>query len=222
MLQSSTLSFLKKLKKNNNKPWFDANKKEYELAKQDFINLVEDTLKELSKKDIRFGELEAKKCIFRINRDVRFSKDKSPYKTNFGASFIIGGKKSPLAGFYIHLEPGNSFMGGGLWMPEPESLKKMRQEIDYNFKEFKTIVEGKAFKAHFGSLAMEDALKNPPKGYDAENPAIEYLKLKHYVTSRRYSDETLLDKGILKEISKSFNTILPLISFINRAISDEG
>ena len=114
MLQSSTLKFLKNLKKNNNKAWFDAHRKEYEAAKIDFENFIQSVLDKQSKNDRDLKELTAKKCMFRINRDVRFSKDKSPYKTNFGASMSKGGKKSGLAGYYFHLEPGKSFLGGGL------------------------------------------------------------------------------------------------------------
>src|ERR1051325_4115843 len=122
MLQSSTVKFLKALKKNNNKPWFDAHRKQYEAAKIDFENFIQSVLDKHSRNDADLKELEAKKCIFRINRDVRFSKDKSPYKTNFGASMDKGGRKSGLAGYYFHLQPGKSFLGGGLWMPEQNAL----------------------------------------------------------------------------------------------------
>src|SRR6266567_3625593 len=129
MLQPSTLKFLKELKKNNNKSWFDAHRKEYETAKADFEKFIQSVLDRHSKNDADLKELVAKKCMFRINRDVRFSKDKSPYKTNFGASMNKGGRKSILAGYYFHCEPSESFVGGGLWMPMPDDLKKVRTEI---------------------------------------------------------------------------------------------
>src|SRR6476660_1610082 len=120
MLQSSTLKFLKDLKKNNNKTWFDAHRKQYEAAKNDFENFIQSVLDKHSKNDADLKELTAKKCMFRINRDVRCSKDKSPYKTNLVASMDKGGKKSGLAGYYFHLEHGRSFVGGGIWMPSPD------------------------------------------------------------------------------------------------------
>src|SRR4026207_2423805 len=148
MLQSSTLKFLKDLKKNNNKPWFDANRERYEEAKADFANFIQQVIDVHSKKDKTLASLKAKDCMFRINRDVRFSKDKSPYKTNFGASINKGGKKAfGSAGYYFHLEPGGSFTGGGLYGPAPEELKKTRQEIDYNFTDFKKIIHSKKFRS---------------------------------------------------------------------------
>jgi uncharacterized protein (TIGR02453 family) len=219
MLRKSTIDFLKSLKKNNNRDWFEANRGDYEAAKADFTTLVEHVLGELGKLDARFLELSAKDCMFRINRDVRFSKDKSPYKTNFGAGFTIGGKKSALGGFYVHVEPDHGFIGGGLWMPQPDQLKKIRQEIDYSFHEFNKIIEDKTFKKTFGTLDMENALKNPPKGYEAENPAIEIIKLKSFVTGSPIQNNEWVEKGILTKISTSFKQLNPFISFINTAIS---
>jgi len=148
MVQASTIQFLKDLKKNNNKPWFDLNRKRYEEAKTDFANFVQQVIDAHSKKDKTISALKAKDCMFRINRDVRFSKDKSPYKTNFGASINKGGKKAfSTAGYYFHLEPGQCFVGGGIYQPMPDELKKVRQEIDYNFKDFTKIIQSKKFKA---------------------------------------------------------------------------
>ena len=220
MLRKTTIDFLKNLKKNNNKEWFDANRTEYLMAKEDFEGLVSIIILQLTKIDARYGELKPKDCVFRINRDVRFSKDKSPYKTNMGAGFSIGGKKSNMAGFYLHIEPGQNFVGGGLWMPDADALKKIRQEIDYNFNEFKKIVEYKTFKTTYGGISMENSLKNPPKGYDIENKAIEYLKLKSFVTSKSILDSELLDKKTIQKVQTSFNTIAPFISFLNTAITD--
>src|SRR6266542_778530 len=178
MLQSATIKFLKDLKKNNNKEWFDANRKVYESAKQDFENLVQTVIGIYCKKDDELASLKAKDCMFRINRDIRFSKDKSPYKTNFGASINKGGRKSILAGYYFHCEPSESFVGGGLWMPMPDDLKKVRQEIDYCFDEFTKIINNKKFKVVYGELHKgEDiSLSRPPKGYEDSNPAIEFIK----------------------------------------------
>src|SRR5687768_16744933 len=125
MLEPQTLTFLKALKKNNNKPWFDAHRAEYEAARIDFRNFIQLVIDALQKKDTTITGLTARDCLFRINRDIRFSKDKTPYKSNFGASIKRGGRKSGFAGYYFHCEPGASFIGGGLWMPEAEPLKNM-------------------------------------------------------------------------------------------------
>jgi uncharacterized protein (TIGR02453 family) len=220
MLQSSTLKFLRDLKKNNNKPWFDAHRGEYEKAKKDFEQFIQEVIDKHGKKDPTMKGLVAKDCLFRINRDVRFSKDKSPYKTNFGASINKGGKKSMLAGYYFHLEPGQCFAGGGIWMPLPEDLKKVRQEVDYNFAEFKKIIGSKKFKSVYGNLSKdaEFTLSRVPKGYEPDNPAAEYLKLKSYIAMINIKDADLNSKGPLKKITDAFEALLPLLNFINRAL----
>lgn len=220
MLEKSTLDFLKSLKKNNNKPWFDAHRAQYEAAKENVIAIATAAIEELGKIDARYAELEAKKCLFRINRDVRFSKNKDPYKTNIGAAFSLGGKNGPGGGFYIHLEPNACFIGGGIWQPEPNHLKKIRQEIDYNQADFLTAVEGKKFKSVFGQLSHEERLSRPPKGYETDHPLVEYLKLKHFVASRSISDEVMMSKGLRKEMAQCFQTMMPLIEFIDKAITD--
>lgn len=218
MLQKNTIDFLKKLKKNNNREWFEVNRPLYEAAKADCLILVAAVLNHLGKLDARFLDLEAKQCLFRVNRDVRFSKDKSPYKTNFGAGFTVGGKKSPLAGFYLHIDPTESFAGGGLWMPDADKLKNVRQEIDYHVDEFKTIVGNKKFVETFKELNQDDKLKNPPKGYDKEHKLVEYLKLKSYVAGHGLVESDLYGKELLKKITSSFDRLNPFIQFLNRAI----
>lgn len=220
MLQTSTLKFLKDLKKNNNKPWFDANRKAYEAAKADFIAFVDTVIEKHGKKDPSIAHLAAKDCIFRINRDVRFSKDKSPYKTNMGAFVNKDGKKAMTAGYYFHVEPGGSFGGGGLYMPPPDLLKNIRQEIDYNWKEFHQIINNKKFKAVFGDLSTEGDMKlsRPPKGYEADNPAIEYLKLKSWVGMQQFSDADLTSKDLVKKVCANFETLQPLLQFLNEGL----
>ena len=220
MLQSSTIEFLKELKQNNHKAWFDENRKLYENAKGDFLTLVGHIIEEVGKNDLNIALLQPKECVFRINRDVRFSKDKSLYKTNMGAGFSKGGKKSLLAGYYFHCEPGSSFVGGGIWMPPALELKKVRQEIDYNFKEFQGIVNHPNFKKEFNNLerSADTLLTRSPKGYDDINPAIEYLKLKSYIASNPISDTDLASKDLVSKIVTSFKALQPLIYFINQAL----
>ena len=221
MLQPATIKFLKDLKKNNNKPWFDANRKRYEEAKVDFANFIQQVIDAHGKKDKTIATIKAKDCLFRINRDVRFSKDKSPYKTNFGASINKGGKKAfSTAGYYFHLEPGQCFVGGGIYQPMPEELRKVRQEIDYNFKDFKKIISSKNFKSLYGDLdkSAEYSLSRVPKGYEPDNPAAEYLKLKSYIAFVPLKDEELTSKTLVKKSATAFQTLQPLIDFINESL----
>jgi uncharacterized protein (TIGR02453 family) len=221
MLLPSTLKFLKGLKKNNNKPWFDAHRKDYEAAKTDFASFVQLIIDKYGKKDETIAHLKAKDCTFRINRDVRFSKDKSPYKDNMGGYMSRGGKKSPFAGYYFHCQPGRCFMGGGLWMPMPPELNKVRQEIDYNFAEFKKIIGSKKFKSVYKDLSREAeyVLTRVPKGYEATNPAADYLKMKSFVALTPLKDTDLTSKDLLKKTTAAFEALQPLIEFINEAIA---
>lgn len=220
MLEPQTLRFLNELQHNNNKPWFDAHRKDYEAAKIDFQNFIQLVIDDLVRTDPSIAGMAARDCLFRINRDVRFSNDKSPYKNNMGASIKRGGKKSPYAGYYFHLEPGKSFAGGGLWMPEAAQLKAMRQEIDYNWEEFRAIVDDKAFKAVFGDLyrSPETSLATTPKGYEKDHPAINYLKFKSFIAETPLADAELTVAGLHKKTVTAFKTLYPFICFINRTV----
>lgn len=220
MLQPSPLKFLTNLKKNNNKPWFDAHRKEYDAAREDFTKFIQQVIDVFGKKDPSIAHLVAKDCMFRINRDVRFSKDKSPYKTNFGASINAHGKKSWTAGYYFHFEPGNSFMGGGMWMPESAQLSKIRQEIDYNLEDFKKLISSKKFKNVYGGLSndKEYLLVRVPKGYEADNPAAEYLKYKSFVATALVTDEELVSKSLINKVVKAYEVLQPFNIFLNEAI----
>ncbi|MFT4018747.1 MAG: DUF2461 domain-containing protein [Agriterribacter sp.] len=223
MLQQSTIQFLKSLAKNNNKPWFDANRPKYETAKKDFENFIQELIDAYGKKDASVASLAAKECMFRINRDIRFSKDKTPYKKNFAASINRGGKKSIFAGYYFHLEPGNSFIGGGIWMPMPAETQKIRQEIDYCFDEFKKIITAKKFTAVYKTLDQDPALRlaNVPKGYTKDNPAADYLKYKSWIAMQPFTDAELASKDLVKKSVEAFVALQPLIEFLNRAIGDK-
>lgn len=223
MLQPSTLKFLKDLRKNNTKEWFDKNRKAYEAAKEDFASLVNKVIADFGKKDPGISTLTSKDCLFRINRDVRFSKNKAPYKTNMGASIVHGGKKSDLAGYYFHLEPGgNSFVGGGKYMTDPDILKKIRQEIDYSWDEFSKIIKNKKFANYYGDLEKGEgmSLSREPKGYEKDNPAIDYIKLKSWVAIAPVTDADLTDKNLAKKIIAAFETLQPLVMFLNRALNE--
>jgi len=216
MLQAATIRFLKDLKKNNNKPWFEKHKAVY---LDDIEQMVQQVIDRLGKIDADIAPLQPKDCVYRIYRDVRFSKNKTPYKTNMGASFNKGGKKSPTAGYYFHCEPGNNLVGGGLWMPMAPELNKVRQEIDYNFAEWKKIISNRSFKKFFPEgLDTEEVLSRPPKGYNEANPAIEFLKMKSFVVTRTITDAEMQSKSAVKEVVKTFETMKEFILFLNRAL----
>ncbi len=219
MLLPSTIKFLKDLKKNNNRDWFEKHRPAYDSAKTDFANFTQQVIDKFGKTEPSIKNLASKECMFRINRDVRFSKDKSPYKTNMGASINCAGRKAwEKAGYYFQLEPGRSFAGGGIWMPESPQLKKIRQEVDYNFNEFKKIISSKKFKAVFGDLnrSSEYVLTRIPKGYETDNPAAEFLKLKSFVAMRIFSEKELLSRDLVKKSVEAFSALQPLVEFINK------
>lgn len=219
MIQKSTLQFLKQIQLNNNKAWFDSHKDIYGNARQAFIDSVAEIINAMKTFEPDLGHLTAKECIFRINRDVRFSKDKRPYKNNMSAYFNRAGKKGDGAGYYVHIEPGNSFAAAGVWMPEAPNLSKIRQEIDYNFDEWKKIVSSTAFKSKFvNGVDTSDTLVRPPKGYEETNPAIDILKLKSFVIRRSFSDEALQEKSFTSELAKTFKIAKPMLDFINRSL----
>lgn len=217
MIQQPTLQFLKDLQKNNNKEWFDKHRERYEEAKINFREFIAELIQGVSKFDPAVKHLEPKNCVFRINRDIRFSKDKTPYKNNLAGSITPGGKKSFTAGYYIHIQPGASFVAGGMWQPEPTYLNAIRQEIDYNANEFKKIILAKSFKTNFGTLSDEDKLKTVPKGYDKAHPEIELLKHKSYIVVHDLSDKVVLSKDFLKQCTTVFHAMHPLNLFLRRA-----
>lgn len=217
MLTNDTLKFLKELKKNNNKPWFESNRKRYENAQNEIKSFVADWIKLFGKTEPEIALLDPKKCIFRINRDVRFSVNKDPYKHNLGAYLNKGGKSSNTAGYYLHIEPGNCFFGAGNYMPQPDELAKIRQEIDYNFSGFKKIISSKKFKENFGDLNEDNKLKRPPKGYDEENAAIDFLKLKGFTVFKKLKDNELTSSNFMKTAIELSTTVKPFIDFLNTA-----
>ncbi|RYJ45670.1 DUF2461 domain-containing protein [Flavobacterium beibuense] len=221
MLPSSILPFLEDLKNNNNREWFQANQKRYKTYKEDYKNVAEELIKEVSATDTSLKHLEAKNCTFRINRDIRFSKDKSPYKTNMGIWLSAGNKDFNMGGYYLHIEKGASFIAGGLHMPDPVSLKKMRREIAGFYEDLEEILENKNFKKLYGDFDREQSLKTAPKDYDKDHPAIDFLKLKSFTVTHKLSDKDLADKNFIKETAKKLLVMQPLIEYINRAMTTE-
>jgi len=217
MLQNSTFQFLKALAKNNNREWFALHKPKYEIAKLDVIAFAEKIFQASTAFDPNYKNLIAAKCVMRIYRDVRFSKNKAPYKTNFGIAYASEGKMAG-SGCFIHIQPGASFVAGGYYLPLSEDLKKIRQEIDYNLAEFEAIIQDSAFKKQFGSLSIEDKLKTAPREYPKDHIAIELLKLKSFIGIKPLTDELLCSGQAIKEIVAANKAIAPLQAFLANAI----
>ena len=221
MLSKDTLQFLDDLKANNNRDWFLENKKRYEAVKKDYQQLVGDFLDVMKPLDPSLEMLEVKNCTFRINRDIRFSKDKTPYKSHLGVWLSSGVKGMNRSGYYLHLEKGASFIAGGLYCPEPEDLKKMRKEIAYFYDDLETILNKKDFKKEFKDFDRNEKnmLKNPPRGFEKEHPAIEFLKLKSFESSQRIDISEATKKDFVATMSKKLIVLKPLNDFINRALT---
>jgi uncharacterized protein (TIGR02453 family) len=220
MLPQDLLSFLEELKANNSKEWFDDNRDRYQGLRKDFVDFINQLIPKIAEFDPMILPLESKNCMFRINRDIRFSKDKTPYKTNFGAFMANGGRKSRYAGYYLHIEPGGCFLGGGIYMPPNEILKEIRQEIYFEIDKFKEIISDKAFKKYFKGIWEGEKLKSAPRGFPKDFPDIELLKHKHYTVTHQFKDEIILKKNFTNNILKIYKEMYPLNYFVNKVIDN--
>ncbi len=224
MINKNTLKFLKDLKLNNSKEWLDDNKKSYENAKNDILTLTSELITSISELDktISNAHLDPKKCITRLNRDLRFAKDKTPYKTDCYIVLNKNGKNSSSAFYYLHIEPDNCFVGAGVYNPQPEQLKKNRQEIDYAFDEWTSIIKDKLFKKTFpGGINNSGVLSRTPKEFDEENKASEFLKMKGFYTMEKLTDKEIISDDTFKKINSYFKTTKPLVDFLNKAIEND-
>lgn len=221
MINKQTIEFLSNLKANNHKAWFEANKPIYQEAQKNFLEFTQTLIDGLAAMDKGIGNshLEPKKCVMRIYRDVRFSKDKTPYKSNFFVFMNKGGKKSPTAGYYFNLEPGASFFGGGIYRPESKVLANIRQEIHFNFPEWQKVAEHKKLLDFYGEIKASVKLSRPPKGYEKDDPAIGWLKYKGFFTQKHLSDEEVLNDQLLDKILSGYKAVKPLVDFINGSIT---
>ena len=209
----NTFQYLQDLKNNNNREWFQANKKRYEVVKSDF----EETIKELIGSIGEFENMtgvEVKHCNYRIARDVRFTNDKAPYKSWLSASFSEGGRKSGRVDYYLHISENESFLGGGMWAATPEQLAKFRQEIDYNAQEFKAIIHEPNFIKTFGDIQGE-AVKSSPKGYSKDHPEIELLRFKQVFVTHNFTKEEVCSPDFLKNVTETAKTLKPFLDYFN-------
>lgn len=222
MLQQATIDFLRLLAANNNRDWFQANKTAYQSAKSDFDGFVAALLATLAEQDPDLIGVLPNDCVFRIYRDVRFAKNKQPYKPNFGASLAKGGRKSVVPGYYIHLQPGEqSFIGGGMYRPPAPLLKAVRQEIDYNQAGFEEILQDKKFVNTYGTL-QGDQLVRPPKGYAPEHPGIHWLKHKDFIAMKRLEDHVWTQTDGVQQIAQDLLVLKPLKEFLKMPLADEA
>ncbi len=218
MIAKETLDFLKKLAKNNNREWFQANKKAFDAAQDNMTAFAGYLIGEIGKFDGEVANLDPKACVFRIYRDVRFSKDKSPYKVNLGAYISPGGRKSMQPGYYFHVQPNASFIAGGKHLPDGGECLKIRNAIAKNTAEFLKIVEKKSFRDAFGQMSG-DKLKSAPKGFDPEHQAVEYLKLKEFMAfTELHDDKFLTSAEFPKHLVKTIKEMYPLVAFLRKAL----
>jgi uncharacterized protein (TIGR02453 family) len=220
MINRETLDFLKDLVKNNNREWFQANKDQYDAARENVIGFARELITLLHQTDPEIDrDLDPKKCVMRIYRDIRFSPNKAPYKNNFGMSIPTRGLKNGGAEYYLHITPGGSFIAGGYWMPEGDHLKAIRQEIDYNGSELKKIIDEPEFVQLFGNFRTQEQLKTIPQGYTADNEHIDLIKLKSFIVMHNLTDAEICSPDALQHIAALCNKIHPLNVFLKNALA---
>ncbi len=221
MATQNILKFISELKINNNREWFAQNKTWYEQVKGEFEQLSKQLIVEIAKFDDEIKTVEAKDCVFRIYRDTRFSHDKTPYKTHFGVFIAAaGGRKSQRGGYYLHLDPAGCFVGSGVWCPEPNLLKALRQSVYDNIEELNSIRFQPQFAEHFTSFFEEDKLKNVPAGFPKDFQDAELLKLKHYLVEYKLNDEILNADDFVLQIADIFRISYPFNSFLNYTVDE--
>ena len=201
---------------NNDRDWFIKNKPAYLEAKVNFESIIQEILNRVTEFDPILKGLEVKNCVYRINRDIRFSNDKSPYKTHFGAFIVRDGKKNAdrFAGYYIHVEPGKSIIAGGAFMPPTPWLSAIREKVDSEPDELIKIIGSKEFIKYFGKVDGEK-LKKAPKGYPSDHPNIELLKLKSFLVVNEVSDKLLLSEKYLDHVVNVLKVMKPFNDYLS-------
>ncbi len=220
MLHSDTISFLTELKNNNNRIWFEANRQRYETVRQYAQAFATTMLEELQSIDSYLAGVKPKDCLFRIHRDIRFSNDKSPYKTHIGIIFTPNRRYAEHAGYYLHIEPDNCFIGGGIYMPSSNLVKQIRTEIAHSCDEISAILSNPNFTTYFSDFDYEDGLflKKPPQGYSNSHPCIEWLKLKSFTVSKNFDHQIIKSTDLKNFALNHFKAIKPLNDFLNQSI----
>ncbi len=214
----SNIEFLKQVKKNNNRDWFNSNKERYQKEHENIVAFADALLMEMNKHDV-IENPTGKKSLHRIYRDTRFSKEKTPYKTNWSGGFTRA-TKSRRGGYYFHIEPGNTFVAGGFWGPDPKDLKRIREEFAYDATPFRKILKSKSFVKTFGTLRGEQ-IKTTPKGFDAKNPAIDLLRYKQFIVLKKFSDKEMLSENFVKQMSDAFKAMRPFVDYMTEVLTTD-
>jgi len=218
VIPQSSLDFLVQLKQNNNKPWFEENKPQYLKELNHIETFAGALLAELSKTDV-LETSSGKKSVYRIYRDIRFSKDKTPFKTFWGGSFTRA-TSARRGGYYFHLEKGNSFFAGGFWGPNAADLKRIRSEFAHDAKPMQKILQSKTFIKTFGALQGEQ-LKTAPKGYDINHEAIDLLRYKQFLIIKRFTDEEVLSPLFLEQALETCKNMRPFFDYMSEILSTD-
>lgn len=218
-ITKANFQFLKELKSNNNRDWFNANKDEYLIQHQNTIDFADALLTKLNTHD-NIETLNGKKSLFRIYRDVRFSKDKSPYKTHWAGGFKRATKQLR-GGYYFHIEPGNTMLGGGFWAPNKEDLQRIREDVVADSSELRKILNSKSFKETFGQLEGEQ-LKTCPKGFDKEHPDVDLLRFKQFIISFRFTDKEVLSDDFVNKVNHTFKKMRPFFDYMSESVTTDS
>jgi uncharacterized protein (TIGR02453 family) len=214
----SSIEFLKLLKNNNNREWFAEHKNEF-INEQNFVeNFADALLQKMNGHDV-IETASGKKSLHRIYRDTRFSKDKTPYKTNWSGGFKRA-TKMRRGGYYFHIEPNNSFIAGGFWGPSNEDLKRIRDEFAFDATPLRKILSSKSFVSTFGTLQGEQ-LKTTPKGFDADNAAIDLLRYKQFLLIKKFTDKEVLSKDFVNEANQTFKNMRPFFDYMSEVLTTD-
>jgi len=218
MLQKETFDFLKSLAKNNHKDWFQSNKPTYQTALENVVGFADELLLEMQKHD-EINQPNGKKSMHRIYRDIRFSKDKTPYKNNFSGGFSRNGQNLR-GGYYYHLEPGNVFLGGGFWGPSTDDIKLIRSHIQQEPDRMREIIDSKEFIDNFGEL-QGGKLKTAPKGFPKDDPAIDLLRYKQFLVGKKFTDQEVMKKDFAKKASETFSAMRPFFDYMSEILTTD-
>ncbi|TGL49745.1 DUF2461 domain-containing protein [Leptospira kemamanensis] len=221
-LSQEIFDFLSELKWNNNRVWFSENKQRFDGLQKELVLYTANLLSEIELFDESVRGIDPKSCIFRIYKDVRFSKDKSPYKTHFGIFMRAGGKKINGTGYYLHIEPDVSFLGGGCYQPDSKSLYRIRAKIVKDSKTFLKLIQEKNFKKEFGETFYGETVKTAPRGFAKDHPLIEFLKYKGYAVTKKLNNADVTSKDSTKKIISSYRLLYPLHQFLDKAMSESN
>lgn len=218
-IKKESLDFLKTLSKNNNRDWFSHHKDNYLEAQHNIITFADALLIEMNKHD-KIETPSGKKSLFRIYKDVRFSKDKTPYNTHWSGAFKRATKKLR-GGYYFHIKPGNSFLAGGFWGPEPNDMKRIRQNIESDYKEWKKVLADKTLKKTFGKLIGEQ-LSSAPRGYAKDHPAIDLLRYKQFILKHEFTDKEVYSPDFVKNVNDTFKKMHPFLNFMSEVLTSDA